>query len=90
MAPRTSKRCSGSMGRKDLDPEDRDQEPLIRESIVECPSCQTEFEVVFQAPDGIFETEDLEDPIEQQVECPECSTSFIAKFEGWVVHGDAG
>jgi hypothetical protein len=78
------------MSRKDLEPEERDLVPLQVESIITCPRCSTEFEAVFQAPDGVFELEDLEDPIEQRFSCPNCGLEWVAIYDGWIVHGDAG
>ena len=78
------------MARKDLEPAERDRVPLTIEELVECPRCFTLFDEVFQAPDGVFETEDLEDPITKLTTCPACGHEFIATFDGWIVHGDAG
>lgn len=77
------------MGRHDLDPEDRDQEPFSVGQIVACPECRIEFDVVFVAPEGVFEAEDLVDAIEMTVTCPMGHT-FVATYEGWVHHEDAG
>jgi hypothetical protein len=76
--------------RKDLEPEDRDTEPLTVEAVVTCSVCSFEFEMVFQAEDGVFETEELEEPIEQQGECPSCGAESMFTYDGWTVHGDAG
>jgi hypothetical protein len=78
------------MGRKDLEPEDRDLVPLQVEAIVTCKYCGTDFEVVFQALEGVYEVEDLEDPISQIEKCPACNTTQVATYDGWIVHGDAG
>ena len=78
------------MGRKDLEPEERDLIPLEVESIVTCQFCFTDFQVVFQAPEGVYETEDLEDPITQTEKCPVCDREQVLTYDGWIVHGDAG
>lgn len=78
------------MGRKDLEPEERDLIPLQVESIVTCQFCDTDFEVVFQAPEGVYEVEDLEDPITQAEKCPACNQEQVVTYDGWIVHGDAG
>jgi hypothetical protein len=60
------------------------------ESIATCRFCDTDFEVVFQAPEGVYEVEDLEDPISQIEKCPACGKTQAVTYDGWIVHGDAG
>jgi hypothetical protein len=78
------------LARVDEAPEDRDQTPLHLAQIVECPLCETEFEHLFTADDGVFELEDLVDQPEEEVQCPACEGLFIAIYEGWTIHGEAG
>lgn len=80
------------MARIDVPKEDRDREPLQLSSLLDCPECQTTFEHVFTAPEGIFEREDLIDPPTAQVKCPNphCGEEWFAEWEGWTSHEDAG
>jgi hypothetical protein len=78
------------MGRKDLEPEDRDRDPLTLVSVVECPVCACEFELVFEAPEGVYEVEDLTDPPVSRGPCPACGDDGPWVYDGWTVHEDAG
>lgn len=78
------------MARVDIDPNERDKEPLQLESLLDCPECDTTFDYVFTAPDGVFEREDLVDAPTATVECPSCGHQWEATWEGWLSHEDAG
>lgn len=82
------------MARVDTDPDKRDEvDRLTLTQIVECPDCETEFEVFFLAPEGVEDMEDIEEPDKLKVEaqpCPACGFEADYKYEGWTVHGDAG
>ena len=77
------------MGRHDLDPDERDQEPFQVAQILTCVVCMTDFDHVFTAPDGIFEAEDIVDPIKEQVTCPNGHVRTYM-YSGWLHHEDAG
>jgi transcription elongation factor Elf1 len=78
------------VARVDVDPEDRDQEPLVLEAIVACPRCGFETDAVFNSDPGVYELEDLTDAPEAAVNCSECGQSYIATYPGWTIHEDAG
>lgn len=77
------------MARIDEDPEERDQTLLLLDAIITCPGCGGSFDFVFQAPEGVYEREDLVDEIETRSECPICGMEFPARYEGWTSHEDA-
>jgi hypothetical protein len=77
------------MARPDLDPEERDTTPLQVTQIVTCPVCGEEWDHVFTAPDGVFEAEDLTDPIVAAVKCSKGHV-FEVEYTGWLHHEDAG
>ena len=77
------------MGRHDLDPEDRDREPLQLAQILTCETCLIDFDHVFTAPEGIFDSEDIVDPIREEVTCPN-GHAHTYTYEGWLHHEDAG
>lgn len=78
------------MARKDEAPEDRDQQPLLLSSLLDCENCEMTFDEVFQAPDGVFEVEDLIDPPSKEVVCPSCGHDWVAEYGGWHEHESAG
>lgn len=78
------------MARIDQRPEDRDRQPLQLDSIVTCPECETDFDAVFTAAEGVYEREDLIDAPVQRVVCPKCGHAWDAEWEGWLAHEDAG
>lgn len=78
------------MVRQDVAPEDRDQQPLQLSAVLDCPDCGTTFEVIFMAPDGVFDAEDLVDAPTSEVECPSCGECWTAEYPGWCLHEDAG
>lgn len=76
------------MARQDLTPEDRDQ-PLRLESLVDCVFCGVTFDVLFIAPDGVFDLEDLDEAPTADVCCPSCNEKQIAEYTGWTIHNEA-
>ena len=76
------------MARQDMKPEDRDSRPLELPATVDCPYCSELTDVVFVAPEGVYELEDL---IEQPVMKVEgyCGHSWDARYEGWSIHEEA-
>lgn len=80
------------MARIDEDPDQRDKTPLQLEAILTCPNCLTDFDYVFQAPEGIYYKEDLVEAPTSVVRCPnpECGHEWTAEYEGWIAHEDAG
>lgn len=77
------------MARIDENPEDRDQEPLRLDQMEECPSCEVLQDVVFQAPAGVFELEDLTEAPEALVTCVSCQYVWKALYSGWTIHEEA-
>lgn len=78
------------MARIDENPDDRDRRPLQVAGFATCPECQADIEVVFTAPEGIFEVEDLSEAPKKVVHCTNCEHDFDAEWGGWVAHEDAG
>ena len=78
------------MARVDESRDERDRSPLLLSGIVDCPECDTPFEWVFQAPEGVYDKEDLTDAPVEEVECPECGHRWTEEWGGWVAHEDAG
>jgi len=76
------------MARVDLPPDERDSVPLILENLVDCDVCDTTFDVVYVAPDGVFDMEDLTTPPSQEVECPNCGEKWERAWEGYYQHQD--
>ena len=78
------------LARVDENPDDRDRRPLQVVGFATCPDCEADIEVVFTAPDGIYEVEDLVEAPKQRVSCGNCPAEFEAEWGGWVAHEDAG
>lgn len=80
------------MARVDEEPEDRDQTRLRLPALLDCPTshCRTTFEWVFVAPEGVYDSQDLSEPPEDEVECPACHTTWVQEYEGWAFHTEAG
>jgi len=77
------------VARVDEPPEERDSHPLLLDALVDCTYCGLSFDVVFEAPEGVYEREDLVDQPEMDVTCPACGTIFHATYTGWTEHEDA-
>lgn len=77
------------MARADLAPEDRDR-PLELDAFVECPECDLLQDVIFVAPDGITEMEELTEAPSTEIRCAGCGHVWRAEYEGWQAHEDAG
>lgn len=56
-------------------------------AIVECPVCEHEQEVVFQAQ--AIDIEQLRDPPEADVACEECDHEWRATYPGFIQYGYA-
>lgn len=65
---------------------------MIIPSMVDCPGCETTFEVAWMFPARVETAQDItEDDIESQtIVCPSCHKAFVAQYEGWSSHDDAG
>lgn len=68
---------------------DRDSHPLLLPATVDCPECGVLTDIVFRAPDGVFELEDLTDPPVMEVK-GYCGHTYTVQYGGWVAHEDAG
>lgn len=77
------------MARQDMERAERDSHPLQLPAIVTCPECSVDTDVVFIAPDGVFDMEDLTEAPQMTIK-GYCGHNFLAEYEGWIAHEDAG
>jgi len=69
----------------------RDDIPdLILSCMFDCEECDTTFDHVFKAPEGVHEVEDLVEAPEEEVTCPGCGDVQVREWQGWMAHEDAG
>lgn len=87
---RLKNRVLVTMARIDQVPSERDQHSLQLDVLLDCPKCEETFDFVFQAPEDVYDLEDLIDAPEAVAECPKCGHKWKAQYEGWVAHEDAG
>lgn len=78
------------MARVDQSEEERDSQPLQISKILDCPECDIAFDHVFDAPEGVFDREELVDQPEAEVTCPGCEHTWVAICDVWVSTEDAG
>lgn len=75
--------------RYDLDPEDRDKTSLKLPAVLDCPECNVPQDHVFDAGEGVYDMEDLEEAPEELVTCVSCGHTWLASYEGWTIHTEA-
>jgi DNA-directed RNA polymerase subunit RPC12/RpoP len=56
---------------------------------IECDYCETLIDVLFVAPEGVWEAQDIEEPLTAEVTCPECGRKSTEEYSGWSNYDDA-
>lgn len=77
------------MARIDEEPEDRDQAPLRLSQLVDCGLCGTTQDVLFEAPEGVYDLEELEEAPETTHTCVSCGHAAEVTYSGWTIHTEA-